>query len=444
MKKSARFLVISSILTAAALVAAFISATAAQVANYDLATLSSRAALILALGIVVYVVPGLARNLKLEYLRGPRAVGLPTAGLIFGVLVLIVATAALTTGNNLLYMVFAMLIATLVVSWGASRVSLSDVGVALRFPDHIFAGEPAELEVTVTNRKRLLPAFSLTVALADARPVQQPAAPANDNLRDLAHFEVVQGKSEGRAGIQRCFPGRGIIAVRGFRISSRFPFGFVERRRVVDANGEIVIYPKLKPLDAFYHLLPISQGQIESLARGSGSDLYAIRQYLRTDHPRHVDWKATAKTARLMVRDFTRDDDRHVTVALDAETPSSAAGDYSERFEMAITLAASLVTHFLDEGADVRLLAGKENIGFGHDLQHRYAMLRQLARLSPGEASKPSSDRQDQIEWALIERLPELVSDDQFKILITPAPRGSIPASVWRSAHVVYFDDLNA
>src|SRR5262249_28233381 len=205
----------------------------------------------------------------------------------------------------------------------ASRVSLADVGVALRFPDHIFASEPAELEVTVTNRKRLLPAFSLTVALADARPVQTVAAlPPNDNLRDLAHFEVVPGKSEGRAGIQRSFPGRGIVAVHGFRISSRFPFGFFERRRVVDANGEIVIYPKLKPLDAFYHLLPISQGQIESLAKGSGSDLYAIRQYFRTDHPRHVDWKATAKTARLMVRDFTRDDDRHVTVALDAQTPS--------------------------------------------------------------------------------------------------------------------------
>jgi len=277
MKKSARFLLISSILTAAALVAAFISATAAQVANYDLATLSSRAALILALGIVVYVVPGLARNLKLEYLRGPRSVGLPTAGLIFGGLVLIVAIAALTTGNNLLYMVFAMLIATLVVSWGASRMSLADVGVSLRFPDHIFAGEPAELEVTITNRKRLLPSFSLTVALADAQPVQR-APVANGHLHDLAHFEVVQGKSEGRAGIQRCFPGRGVVAVHGFRISSRFPFGFFERRRVVDANGEMVIYPRLKSLEAFYHLLPISQGQIESLTRGSGSDLYAIRQ----------------------------------------------------------------------------------------------------------------------------------------------------------------------
>jgi hypothetical protein len=45
-------------------------------------------------------------------------------------------------------------------------------------------------------------------------------------------------------------------------------------------------------------------------------------------------------------------------------------------------------------------------------------------------------------EWSLLERMPALAGDDEFKILITPAARGTIPASVWRAAHVVYFDDL--
>jgi uncharacterized protein (DUF58 family) len=71
------------------------------------------------------------------------------------------------------------------------------------------------------------------------------------------------------AAMTRCFPGRGIIAVRGFRISSRFPFGFVERRRVVDANGEIVIYPKLKPLDK----LASSAMRADPLAGDSGGAL---------------------------------------------------------------------------------------------------------------------------------------------------------------------------
>jgi len=434
-RKSVRFLLISAVLTSAALAAAFISAAAAQMGEYDLASVSSKVALALALGIVLYVVPRLARNFRLEYLRVYRAIHVPPAGLIFGALALMVMVAAFSTGNNLLYLVLAALIATWVVSWGASRLTLSRVGVTLRFPDHIFAGEPAELEVTLVNQKRLLPSFSLTVAVTEGGGERPPGG----QLAELAHFAVVPGGGEGRARLERSFARRGVYPVRGFTMSTRFPFGFVERRRLVEANGEIVVYPSPQPLDDFYHLLPMTQGQMESPARGMGSDLYAIRQYLPSDHPRHVDWKATAKTARLMVREFTRDDDWRVTVALD--TQPSAAADFAAGFERAVTLAASLITHLMAEGAELRLLAGREDLGFGHSPAHRYAMLRQLARLAP-EAAEAAPDGGGETAWGLLERLPALVSDDQFKILITPAARGSIPAVVWRSAHVVYFEDL--
>src|SRR5262249_44016207 len=160
---------------------------------------------------------------------------------------------------------------------------------------------------------------------------------------------------------ERSFTKRGVYPVRGFMISTRFPFGFVERRRIINASGEIVVYPKPQPLDDFYHLLPITQGQMESSLKGSGSDLYAIRQYLRSDHPRYLDGKATAKTAKLMVREFTRDDDWRITIALDAQAPAvnepSSHGEaaeparleeskFAEKFERAIILAASLVSHF--------------------------------------------------------------------------------------------------
>jgi hypothetical protein len=38
--------------------------------------------------------------------------------------------------------------------------------------------------------------------------------------------------------------------------------------------------------------------------------------------------------------------------------------------------------------------------------------------------------------------MPLLGDDRRFKVLITSAPKGSIPAHVWRSAHVVFMDDL--
>ena len=167
--RSLRGRVKSFIRRSAALGAAFVSAAAAQIGDYDLASWSSKAALALALGIVVYVVPRLAHNVGLDYLRSSLSLNITNAGWIFCAFVLIVATASLSTGNNLLYLVLAILLATLVVSGLASRLSLSDVGVTLRFPDHIFAGEPVQLEVTLANQKKLFPSFSLTIATTDRR-----------------------------------------------------------------------------------------------------------------------------------------------------------------------------------------------------------------------------------------------------------------------------------
>jgi uncharacterized protein (DUF58 family) len=472
-KSSLRFALISALLISAALGAAFISAAAAQMGEYELASLSSKAALALAICIVLYVVPRLARNVGLEYLRSSLSLNVTSAGWVFLTFILVVTTASLSTGNNLLYLVLATLLATMVVSGLASRLSLSEVSVTLRFPDHIFAGEPTQLEVMLSNQKRWLPSFSLAIATLDRRQQRglwrrKTASPTNFVQRrlpsrllgELAYFAIVPGGAQARIRIERTFGQRGTYPVCGFMIATRFPFGFVERRRFVDASGEIVVYPSPLPLDDFYHLLPFTQGQMESPLKGSGSDLYAIRQYLRTDHPRHVDWKATAKTARLMVREFTRDDDWRVTIALDTHLPGTAqhaspnGNEPDEKFERAVTLAASLITHFITEGAEVRLIIGREDFGFGSDNDHRYGLLRALARLEPvynGKESKSPSKAAEGIAelhsgeaaaWNLVERMPALAADDQFKILITPAARGSIPAKIWRSAHVVYFDDL--
>ncbi len=472
-KKPVRFVLISSFLIALSLGAAFISAAAAQMGDYQLAALSSKLALALALVIVVYIVPRLARNAGLELLRSDLSLGVTSAGWIFFTFVLIVATAALTTGNNLFYIVLAILLAVLMVSGVASRLSLSGVSVSLRFPDHIFAGESTPFEVTLTNQKKVLPSFSLSVAVvSQRRPRQrwwrrQERSPelrwplsAFGTSAELAYFVIIPGGAKGRVRVEHCFQRRGVYPISGFTLTTRFPFGFVERRRWIAAEGEIVVYPRPQPLDDFYHLLPMSQGKLESPHKGSGSDLYAIRQYLHTDHPRYLDWKATAKTAQLMVREYSRDDDWRITVAVDvpvaaASLPSQepGVGLLAEKFERAIILAASLIKHFITEGVEVRLIVGCDDLGFGSDNEHCYRLLRHLAylKLPVNEQSDRSPEQvsgrsggwgKETTAWSLLDRMPGLAADDQFKILLTPAARGSIPASIWRATHVVYFDDL--
>ncbi len=428
-KKSSRFVFTSALLTAVAIGVALISVVARQIGEYELASFGSKAAIGLALVIVFYVVWRLAQSLSLN---SDYSIHVPNAGLIFFALVLLVTILSLSSGNNLLYLLLAVLLATAFVSWVTSRLDLQRVMVSVRFPNHIFAGESAPFDVTVSNRKRLLPAFSLAVALWEQDSPSNGAAPSV-RLTELAYLPIVPAKAEARSRIERGFVKRGVYPINGFVIRTRFPFGFIEQRRQIETNGEIVVYPQPAPWDDLRRLLPLAPGRIESRVKGSGSDLYAIRQYLSSDHHHHIDWKATAKTTRLMVREYTRDDDWRVTIIFDprVEKETASTPEFAERFERAVTLAASLIAHFISEGAEARLLAGSQDSGFGLGRAHSYKMFHGLARLAP-VADGDEAGESDAF-WP---------ADNQFTIVIASAARNSPSTQRAGSTQFINFEEL--
>src|SRR5215813_14205707 len=113
-KKSFRFVLISALLTATAIVVALLSAIAGQAGATELASLGAKTALALALIIVVYVVPRLAQSINFN---SEFSVHIPNAGLLFFALILLVTILSLSSGNNLLYLVLSALLATMFVSW---------------------------------------------------------------------------------------------------------------------------------------------------------------------------------------------------------------------------------------------------------------------------------------------------------------------------------------
>jgi hypothetical protein len=104
-----------------------------------------------------------------------------------------------------------------------------------------------------------------------------------------------------------------------------------------------------------------------------------------------------------------------------------------ERFEGGVVQTASLVKHFIDERAEVRLVLGDEVGAFGSGREHLYRCLRRLALVLPA-----IEGRDVEVEAKLKRSMePDTVEHD-FAILLTAAPPGSIPASVWRTSHVIY------
>ena len=89
-------------------------------------------------------------------------------------------------------------------------------------------------------------------------------------------------------------------------------------------------------------------GEFEAFVSGRGYDLYRIREYMPDDSARHVDWKATARTGALKVREFSREDERKLRIVFDNPAPGVLA---PAAYERAVRMAASLGWHFHHDGA---------------------------------------------------------------------------------------------
>jgi uncharacterized protein (DUF58 family) len=289
--------------------------------------------------------------------------------------------------------------------------------------------------VTLRNTKRVLPSFSILVEARgpNTEPEEDVKRRRRYAKRLLAYFSYVPHHAAAEQRVEQLFPTRGHVLIDGFELSTRFPFGFFRRRRRLRArNVDIIVYPKPEVISDELHLLPMYAGRIPSLRRGAGHDLFSMRDYQPQDDLRHIDWKATARSRRLTVREFTSEAERRITIVLDTRLPREMIGDLTQRFERGVVQAASLIKHFIDESAEVRLVLGHEVGAFGSGTEQLYRCLRRLALVSPLAGDEPKVDS------ALKSTVGRDVVEHDYAILLTAASPGSIPASIWRTSHVIY------
>ncbi len=427
-KASLLRVILGTLLVIAGLTSALVTVLARSNGDNSLAGAAAILSLVIALLLTIFIVPPLARSARVEVANIDFPFEPTSGGGVFLVIIIVVGFAAWNTGNNLLFLVFSLLCSTLFVGWVHAGTSLRELTVSARFPDHIFAAEPAPVIVTLRNTKRLLPSFSI---LVEARgPVNEVELKRRRRhlKRLLAYFSYVPHRAAAEQRVEQLFPTRGHVLIDGFELSTRFPFGFFRRRRRLRArNVDIIVYPKPEVISDELHLLPMYAGRMPAMRRGAGHDLFSMRDYQPQDDLRHIDWKATARSRRLTVREFTSEDERRITIVLDTRLSHGAGNDLPERFERGVVQAASLIKHFIDERAEVRLVLGDDAGPFGSGTEQLYRCLRRLALVIPADSAGPGLEN---VSWNAVEH--------DYAILLTAAAPGSIPANIWRTSHVIY------
>ncbi len=411
-----------------ALVLALYSGAAAELGRLRLASISALTALLVAAWVGVTLVPVLARRTPLRWLGYKMEYKITREGWLYIFGIILISLAALNTGNNLLFLILASLIAIILMSGILSSITLSGVAMRLQLPEHIFAGQPVHASIQLENEKLTLPSFSLRVEAVTAKN-SPPAA----LLETPVYFPYLPKRGRVQQTVPISFPARGVYRQDAFRIVTRFPFGFLQKSHRVELRTEALVYPSVEPTREFFEILPGLEGAMESLAKGRGQDLYALRDYVPTDSARHVHWKASARLGSLMVREFTREDERRVLLVLDPHipTPGEFPQIVADRFERAVTLCAGVAWHFFEGNALLQFRSAGMETPLAPAENNIFAILRHLALAQPLPADP---------QHVLLTNLA--ASPELFKIIVTSQPHGSIPVSLWHTSYVIFLEDL--
>jgi uncharacterized protein (DUF58 family) len=309
---------------------------------------------------------------KRSWLRPPRALRATRAGWCFIAIIFGVGFAALNTGNNLLYLVLALMLAFLVLSGLLSESSLRGLRIERVLPREIFARSANRVVLRVYNDQRKNVSFAITI---------------EDRLKGPLGPDAV-----GRAFILRIGPrssedrsyafepeSRGDIEFDGFRVSTRFPFGLFVKSRELDLPESAVVYPCVERIFVDSRKTPARANEEESSrASNDGDEIAGLREFEPGDSLIRVHWRSSTRAGRLLVgeREGFAGAEFEVRLRIPSSTPEQIV-------EERVSLAASEVVTHLESGSRVGLRSREMCFSPASGFNHRSELLRFLARVEP-------------------------------------------------------------
>jgi uncharacterized protein (DUF58 family) len=230
---------------------------------------------------------------------------------------------------------------------------------------------PGPLRWTVANPARR----SVTIELADALP---------ESLRVDGRRARLRIPAGGRRHADRTLvpARRGTIAMGPITLRVHGPLGLLVRQADVAVHDEVRVHPAFPSREDAELALQQAQRQSEGLRtirlRGQGTDFESLREYTPDDESRRIDWAATARAQKPIVRTYRAERNQQVLVLLDhgrtmaGRMGRTALDDTDEqraavapRLEHAMDAVMALTRVATGMGDRVGLVAFSDAVGVG-------------------------------------------------------------------------------
>lgn len=279
---------------------------------------------------------------------------------------IVLAIAAVNTGNNALYLGVSLMLGSLLLSGMASKGGLKHLRVEVGGMEDVWAGRPARGTLRVCNDSRVWNVRDVILTSeALAEPVVIPLLPRKKTVEVAAQF---------------LFTKRGLAHVHAIDSYTRYPFGFFLKKRRVKISSDVVVYPRILGDDTAHDRFRPSSGDESAANRpGAGSEIHSFREYVRGDSLRHVHWKKSASLGRWIMKQTDAEAAKSVHVVVDPYKPPTAS---EETFERMISEAATFLWNATQQNFDVTLSLPRATL---RAREHEPAMqlFRALALLEP-------------------------------------------------------------
>ncbi|CAA9375368.1 DUF58 domain-containing protein [uncultured Nocardioides sp.] len=228
------------------------------------------------------------------------------------------------------------------------------VAITRRPPGTVRLGTPATSElVLTTGRERTVH--------ATVRDAWQPSAGATANR----HRVRVSRDRGARVATPLLPVRRGDLAASGVTVRTVGPLGLAARQATLDVPGTVRSLP---PFDSRKHLpsrlarLRDLDGRSAVRVRGQGTEFDSLREYVRGDDVRSIDWRASARNRDVVVRTWQPERDRRVVLVLDTSRTSAGRVEDVPRIDSAMDAALLLAALAARAGDRIDFVAGDRQV----------------------------------------------------------------------------------
>ncbi|VAW39155.1 FIG002343: hypothetical protein [hydrothermal vent metagenome] len=313
---------------------------------------------------------GIIRSLKkLKFTR---------EGTLYTAAIFVLGIAAINTGNNMLYLILATLLSLIIISGVMSEPILRKISLRRQFPQRLYRATPARVRLVIQNNKRFVPSYSVNL---QELPI--------DGVSSVPTYLIKLDRNAEASHITKyTFEKRGITTLDGFSLKTRFPFGLFMKFKTTLCKEQVLVYPAVRSLTPGEVLRCLnSSGVSHHTARGNGTDIYGLRDYTEQDDARHIHWKASARTKRLLTKEYERESESKIVIVFDNFPPGGKDEDTAQsrvkKFDEIVERTASLANHFIEKDYLVSLKTRSAEIPYSSGNDQLERILHHLALIEP-------------------------------------------------------------